>query len=161
MKNLLLNLGKTPLFFLRWLNAAIMRILPSTFLLLMVYNILHQIVFGVAFDDIEGNYPKQILLVATGVAIVWGFLFVVAKPSLIKIAYIFRQKPVFGRSIGGRVAMCLFYGLMLDSTMLSMRLLGLFCLAETIINIIILNFSKKMPYNEALEKMCFKEGRSK
>lgn len=157
MKDFLLTLGKTPLFFLRWINAAIMRFVPATMMLIIIYSGIYKLIFNIDVSEMYDIYTQPFLTIGVLISVVWGFLFTMTKPPLYKIAYIFRGKPVFGRSIAGRVVMGLLYAATLQSGALSMRLLGLFCLVEIVINILILNSSKKMPYNEALERACFGE----
>lgn len=157
MKNLILTIAKTPLFILRWINAAIMRFVPATMMLIIVYTGIYALIYGKDISEAYDIYTQPFLTIGIIISIIWGFLFAMTKPPIYKIAYIFRGKPVFGRSIAGRVAMGLFYAIALQSNILSFRLLVFFCLIEIIINIIILNSSKKMPYNEMLEKACFGE----
>lgn len=155
MKELILTVAKTPLFFLRWINAAIMRFVPATMMLIIVYSGIYKLIFNVDVSEAYDIYTQPFLTIGVLISIVWGFLFTMTKPPIYKIAYIFRGKQVFGRSIAGRVVMGVLYAVALQSSVLSVRLLVLFCLVETVINILILNSSKKMPYNEALERACF------
>lgn len=157
MKNLLLTVAKTPLFFLRWINATIMRFVPTGLLLIMIYNGIYALIYAKDVSEMYDIYTQPFIAISIIISIIWGFLFTLTKPPLYKIAYIFRGKPVFGRSIAGRVVMAVLYILVIQSGVLLVRLIALYCLVESVINILILNSSKKMPYNEALEKMCFGE----
>lgn len=157
MKKFILTVAKTPLFFLRWINAAIMRFIPASVMLLAIYQLIQQFLYKVDVSDMYEVYTEPFFTVAILISIIWGFLFTLTKPPVYKIAYIFRGKRVFGRSIFGRVLMGILYVIILQSPMFSIRVLALYCLVEIIINTYILSKSKMMPYNEALEKLCFGE----
>ena len=157
MKKEIKSSFKNPFFILKWVNAAIMRFVPAAMLVGMIYNALYLFVFG---EEAVGEFNMYMSpLRETGMifAIIWGFLYAFCKPSVLNIAYIFRGKNVMGRSIAGRVIMLFIYGSALQSTYFSFRVIALFCFVETLINMLILIKSKNMPYNEALEKMCFSE----
>ncbi len=159
MKNIILGALKTPLFILRWINAAIMRFIPTGILIIMIYNGIYALIYAKDVSEAYNVYSHPFITISIVVSVIWGFLFALTKPPIYKIAYIFRGKPVFGRSIFGRVFLAIIYAAALQSPYLSVRLLVFYCLVELIINIIILNNSKKMPYNPLLEKACFGEGK--
>ncbi len=157
MKKFVFGVLKTPLFILRWINAAIMRFVPSGLLLISIYNGIYALIYAKDVSEAYDVYTQPFLTISIGIAVIWGFLFALTKPSIYKMAYIFRGKNVFGRSIFGRVVLAIIYAVTLQSSHLSVRLLSFYCLVELIINIIILNSSKKLPYNPLLEKACFGE----
>lgn len=154
MKKILLTLAKTPFFFLRWINATIMHIMPATLLFIFVYRSLYSALYG---TELEGEFSMDVYYIIVGISIVWGFFYAISKPSLIKVAYMLRGTTNMGGGIAGRVIMCFIYVACLLSPYSLLHLLGIFCLAETIINMIILSKSKRMTYNEILEKMCIME----
>ncbi len=159
MKKLVINIVKTPLFIIRWANAAIMRFVPTSILLIAIYCGLYALIYAKDVSQLYNAYTQPFLNISIIISVIWGFLFALTKPPIYKIAYIFRGKPVFGRSIAGRVLLGVIYGYSLQSSVLSVRILSLYCLVELIINILILNASKKLPYNAAFERACFGEGR--
>ncbi|MBQ3022461.1 MAG: hypothetical protein IJD91_03950 [Clostridia bacterium] len=159
MKKVILGIVKTPLFLIRWINAAIMRFIPTSLMLIGLYCGIYALIYAKDVSDAYDAYTQPFLSISIIISVIWGFLFALTKPTVYKMAYIFRGKPVFGRSITGRVILALVYATAIQSGHLSVRLLSFYCLAELIINIIILNSSKKMPYNPALEAACFGENK--
>ena len=157
MKNILLNIVKTPIFIIRWVNAAIMRFVPTSILIMAIYNGIYALIYAKNVSELYDAYTQPFLNLSIIISVVWGFLFALTKPPIYKIAYIFRGKPVFGKSIAGRVVLGIIYAYCLQSRVLSVRILSLYCLVELIVNILILNVSKKLPYNAALERTCFGE----
>ena len=157
MKKVIFGVLKTPLFILRWINAAIMRFVPASILLIAIYNGAYALIYAKDVSEAYDAYTQPFLNISIVISVIWGFLFALTKPSIYKMAYIFRGKNVFGRGIFGRVVLAIIYATVLKSSYLSVRLLAFYCLVELIINIIILNSSKRMVYNPFLEKACFGE----
>lgn len=144
-----------PMFVIRVINGALIRYIPSIFML-------HFYILG----EPEVQDSKGFWILVGIISLVWSFLYAVSTPSVPRIAYMYRNYPPKLRSIlKKRIAFWIalvLLGIVSFITVAELPLYLIICfwyvLSSVTINIMLMMTVSSMGYNPFFEELCYKNG---
>ncbi len=122
---------KSPVFLLRWLNASVMRWPATAVIVNLFYSVAMMITNGTRLMDDNVSVPANSIYIML-FALAWGFVFTILTPPLSQRSDI-DDTGLVGRGIYGIFCFMMF----LNAESRLTRLVLLFCVAESVINILI------------------------
>lgn len=144
-----------PLFFLRVINGALIRLIPSIYLLVF---------YETGATEVIGTGRYMLLLGA--VSLVWSFLYTVSTPSVPLLAYMYRSYPQKIRSLLGKrlafwaavVVLGIIWFVSVSELPIYAVLYFWYLLASITVNIMMTVTAASMGYNPILEELCYQRG---
>ena len=144
-----------PLFFLRVINGALIRLIPSIYLLVFYETGATEVIGG-------GRY----MLLLGAVSLVWSFFYAVSTPSVPLLAYMYRSYPQKIRSLLGKrlafLAAIVVLGIIWFVSVSELPLYAVFyfwyLLISVTVNILLTVMASSIGYQPILEELCYQRG---